>query len=198
MAEHAARLLELATQIGALTYGDYTLSWGGKSRFYFDGRLLTLEPEGAYIIGQVLLPYVTGAGATAVGGPTLGADPMVAAIAMTSHMAGQHISGFIVRKETKGHGTGKLIEGPLTPGSRVAIVDDTCSTGGSLFQTIAAAEDAGCRGSEGAVDPGPARGWLGETPGAGLRLLLPAGGHPRRRDNGGRGQRSLAASRSNI
>ena len=144
MAGHADRLLELATQIGALTYGDYTLSWGGKSRFYFDGRLLSLEPEGAYIIGQSLLPYVTGAGATAVGGPTLGADPMVAAIAMTSHMAGEHISGFIVRKETKGHGTGKLIEGPLTPGSRVAIVDDTCSTGGSLFQAIAAAEDAGC------------------------------------------------------
>ena len=144
MAGHADRLLELATQIGALTYGDYTLSWGGKSRFYFDGRLLSLEPEGAYIIGQSLLPYVTGAGATAVGGPTLGADPMVAAIAMTSHMAGEHISGFIVRKETKGHGTGKLIEGPLPPGSKVAIVDDTCSTGGSLFQAIAAAEDAGC------------------------------------------------------
>ena len=70
---------------------------------------------------------------------------MVAAIAMTSHMAGEHISGFIVRKETKGHGTGKLIEGPLTPGSRVAIVDDTCSTGGSLFQAIAAAEDVGCQ-----------------------------------------------------
>lgn len=144
MAGYAYRLLELATQIGALTYGDYTLSWGGKSRFYFDGRLLTLEPEGAYIIGQSLLPYVTGAGATAVGGPTLGADPMVAAIAMTSHMAGDPICGFIVRKETKGHGTGKLIEGPLTPGSKVAIVDDTCSTGGSLFQAIAAAEGVGC------------------------------------------------------
>ena len=145
MAGHADRLLELATEIGALTYGDYTLSWGGKSKFYFDGRLLSLEPEGAYIIGQALLPYVTGAGATAVGGPTLGADSMVAAIAMTSHMAGERISGFIVRKETKGHGTGKLIEGPLTPGSKVAIVDDTCSTGGSLFQAIAAAEDAGCQ-----------------------------------------------------
>ena len=89
MAGYADRLLELATEIGALTYGDYTLSWGGKSRFYFDGRLLSLEPEGAYIIGQSLLPYVTGAGATAVGGPTLGADPMVAAIAMTSHMTGR-------------------------------------------------------------------------------------------------------------
>ena len=144
MAGHADRLLELAAEIGALTYGDYTLSWGGKSRFYFDGRLLSLEPEGAYIIGQALLPYVTGAGATAIGGPTLGADPMVAAIAMASHMAGEPVSGFIVRKETKGHGTGKLIEGPLTSGSKVAIVDDTCSTGGSLFQAITAAEDAGC------------------------------------------------------
>jgi orotate phosphoribosyltransferase len=138
------RLLELALERGALKYGDFTLSWGGKSSYYFDGRLLSLDPEGAYLITQALLPRLRRAGAQAVGGLTLGADPIVAAVALASHQAGHLIPGFIVRKEAKGHGTRQSIEGPLAPGSRVAIVDDTCSTGGSLLLAIAAAEAAGC------------------------------------------------------
>ena len=141
---HAERLLEIALDKGALTYGDFTLSSGKKASFYFDGRRLSLEPEGAYLIGQALLPLLNEARAGAVGGPTLGADPIVASAAVASHMAGGSVSGFIVRKEAKEHGTGQLIEGPLTSGARVAIVDDTCTTGGSLLQAIAAAEDVGC------------------------------------------------------
>jgi orotate phosphoribosyltransferase len=137
-------LLRLALEKGALQYGDFTLSSGKKSAYYFDGRLLSLDPEGAHLIAQALLPLVQQAGAQAIGGPTLGADPIVAAVALTSHLAGQGVPGFIVRKEAKAHGTGQNIEGPLLPGSRVAIVDDTCTTGGSLFQAIAAAEAAGC------------------------------------------------------
>jgi len=85
------------------------------------------------------------AGAKAVGGTTLGADPMVAAVALASHLGGGAIPAFIVRKESKSHGTKQNIEGPLIPGSNVAIVDDVCTTGGSLFHAIEAAEEAGCK-----------------------------------------------------
>ncbi len=69
---------------------------------------------------------------------------MVTAVAVASHWEGREVPAFIVRKETKEHGTGQLIEGPISAGHRVAIVDDTCTTGGSLFHAIAAAEGAGC------------------------------------------------------
>jgi len=94
---------------------------------------------------KVLLPIVKEAGAQAIGGPTLGGDPIVAAVALTSHLEGTPVSAFIVRKEAKGHGTGQLIEGPLEEGIPVAIVDDVCTTGGSLFHAIEAAEAHGCR-----------------------------------------------------
>lgn len=141
----AERLLERALELGALRYGDFVLSSGQRSSYYFDGRMLTLDAEGSYLVGRLFLPIVREAGAQAVGGPTLGADPMVAAIALTSHMEGTPVQGFIVRKEAKGHGTLKMVEGPLEQGSRVAIVDDTCTTGGSLLHAIAAAEALGCK-----------------------------------------------------
>ena len=140
----AERLLQLAHERGALTYGDYTLSSGQKSTYYFDGRRLTLDPEGAFLVGEAFLDRLRGSDAQAVGGLTLGADPIVAAVALTSHLQGRPITGFIVRKEAKGHGTQQAIEGPLVKGSRVAIVDDVCTTGGSLLRAIEAAEDAGC------------------------------------------------------
>ena len=141
----AQELLDLAVQVGAIKYGEFTLSSGQKSSYYFDGRLLSLHPAGAYLIGRLLLPIVRKAGAQAIGGPTLGADPIVAAVALTSHLAGTPVPAFIVRKEAKGHGTGQLIEGPLAKGTPVAIVDDVCTTGGALFHAIAAAEAHGCR-----------------------------------------------------
>ncbi len=138
------RLLQLALERGALNYGEYTLSSGQKSRYYFDGRLLSLNPEGAHLIAQALLPILREAGAQAVGGPTLGADPIVAAVALTSHLEGSPIPAFIVRDAAKSHGTGQRVEGPLEPGSRVAIVDDVCTTGASTFRAIEAAEAGGC------------------------------------------------------
>lgn len=140
----ADRLLQLAMERGALKYGEYTLSSGQKSRYYFDGRLLSLDPEGLYLIGQTLLPMLKEARAEAVGGPTLGADPIVAAVALTSYLAGNLIPAFIVRGEVKSHGTQQHVEGPLAQGSRVAIVDDVCTTGSSLFRAIETAEAAGC------------------------------------------------------
>ena len=140
----AERLLEIAEERGAIRYGDFTLSSGRKSSYYFDGRLLSLDPEGAHLIGNALLPLLADAGVAAVGGPTLGADPIVAAAAMASWQQGAPLPAFIVRKEAKGYGTAQLIEGPLPEGSTVAIVDDACTTGGSLFHAIDAAEEAGC------------------------------------------------------
>ena len=140
----ASKILELAVELKALIYGDFTLSSGRKSSYYFDGRLLTLYPEGAYLVGKAFFEALRETGVRAIGGPTLAADPIVAAVALTSHLEGKPISAFIVRKDSKGHGTHKIIEGPLQNGSLVAIVDDTCTMGSSLFHAIEAAESAGC------------------------------------------------------
>ena len=137
-------LIKVAEKRGAISYGDFKLSSGRTSSYYFDGRLLSLAPEGADALGKALVPILVDAGVEAVGGPTLGADPIVTAVAMASHQAGTPLPAFIVRKEAKGHGTAQLIEGPLPENAIVAIVDDTCTTGGSLLHAIEAAEKAGC------------------------------------------------------
>ena len=141
---HGQRLLEVAIESGALKYGTFILSSGQQSRYYFDGRLLSLHPEGAHLIGKALLPILEEVRAQAIGGPTLGADPIVAAVALTSYLAGRPIPAFIVRKEPKSHGTSQQVEGHLESGTRVAIADDVCTTGASLFQAIEAAEAGGC------------------------------------------------------
>ena len=140
----ASRMLELAEEKGALLRGDFTLSSGIKSKYYFDGRRLTLDPEGAMLTGKAFYRLIHNTNAVAVGGPTLAADPIVTAVSLISYIKGKPISGFIVRKESKGHGTHKLIEGPLKGQSPVAIVDDTCTTGGSLLMAIKAVEGMGC------------------------------------------------------
>lgn len=141
----AGAILDLAKQLGALSFGEFKLSAGGTSPFYFDGRLLTLDPAGAHAVAKALLPVLADCGADAIAGPTLGADPIVSAVAVISHVEGRPISGAIVRKEAKAHGGGRLIEGPLQNGARVAVVDDTCTSGASLLHAIDAVEAAGCR-----------------------------------------------------
>lgn len=145
-ASHAQAILDLAKQSGALMFGEFQLSAGGASSYYFDGRIVTLDPRGAYLVAQAFLPILRQCGAHAVAGPTLGADPIVAAVAMASHLdGGASIPGLIVRKEAKEHGGKRAIEGPLMPpGARVAVVDDACSTASSLFHAIEAVEAAGC------------------------------------------------------
>lgn len=140
----AREILAVAVANGALLYGDFTLTSGEKSTYYWDGRVLSLTPEGAGLVAKALLPIVRASGATAVGGPAVGAVAMVAALAMLSGQdGGGAVPGFFVRAGAREHGTGKLIEGPLAAGSRVAIVDDACSTGGSLYHAIKAVEEAG-------------------------------------------------------
>jgi len=138
------RILEKSKQLNALLFGDFTLTSGEKSSYYFDGRLLTMSPEGSNLVAKALLPAVREAGATAVGGPAVAAVPLVTEIAMLSGQdGGKAIDGVFVRQAATEHGMGKLLEGPVAAGSRVAIVDDACSTAGSLYHAIHAAEEAG-------------------------------------------------------
>jgi len=137
-------ILELAKRKGALLFGTFKLSAGGTSHYYFDGRLITLDPEGSYNICKALLPILRECGATAVAGPTLGADPIVSALSLMSYTEGSGIPGLIVRKETKQHGGQRIIEGPISKGGKVAVVDDTCTSGASLLLAIEAVEAAGC------------------------------------------------------
>lgn len=141
----AERLLDLSERLGALRYGSFTLSSGAVSRYYFDGRLLTLDGEGAIRVGRALEPIVRASGAEAVAGPAVAAVPILTAVSVASYLAGRPISGLIVRKEAKQYGAGRLIEGSLRDGMAVAVVDDTCTSGGSLLHAIETVEGAGCR-----------------------------------------------------
>ena len=143
--EGAERVLELAHEVGAFLTGEFTLTSGKKSNFYFDGKRITLHPEGAYQVGKAIFDQLAGVGIDAVGGVPVGAYSMVAAVALVSHLEGKPIPAFIVREETKEHGTKRRIEGHLKEGSRVAIVDDVITTGGSLLRVIKAVEAANCK-----------------------------------------------------
>jgi orotate phosphoribosyltransferase len=129
----------------SLMFGDFTLASGKKSTFYFDSKKTTLLPDGAWLTAREVLRAIreNGIEADAIGGLTLGADPIVCPVAALSHSEGPPLRAFIVRKEAKEHGTGKRIEGNLKPGSRVIIVDDVVTTAGSTLQAIEAAEAAG-------------------------------------------------------
>ena len=151
---HGATILELAERTGALMFGEFKLSAGGTSAYYFDGRLITLDPEGAYRVAKAFMPILRECGAEAVAAPTLGADPIVSSVAVMSYLEGHPIPGLIVRKEAKEHGGKKAIEGPLPDGTnetregqraRVAVVDDACTTGLNLLHAIDVVEAAGCQ-----------------------------------------------------
>jgi orotate phosphoribosyltransferase len=129
----------------SLRFGDFTLASGRKSHYYFDSKLTTLDPEGAYLTAWCILDLIRRERleARAIGGMTLGADPIVCAVAPLSHLEGPAMSAFIVRKGTKDHGTGKEVEGAPPEGTRVIIVDDVVTTAGSTLRAIGAAERAG-------------------------------------------------------
>jgi len=119
----------------ALKKGRFVLSSGKVSNYYLDGRVITLTPEGAYLVAAIILELIKDKGIDAVGGPTLGADPIVGAIAALSHIKRIGIKTFIVRKAAKEHGMQRQIEGPvLKKGNRVILVDDVATTGKSLVE----------------------------------------------------------------
>jgi orotate phosphoribosyltransferase len=134
-------------QRDALKRGKFTLASGRESHYYVDGRKVTLSAEGAALIGAGVLELLADRPeVSAVGGLTLGADPIVGAtLALAGASGRRELRGFLVRKEAKAHGTGNLVEGPVEPGSVVAIVDDVATTGGSSLQAAAAVEAIGCK-----------------------------------------------------
>src|SRR5690349_14822676 len=121
--------------------GEFKLASGGTSDYYIDCRTTTLDARGAQLTGQVFLDEIRARGwnAEAIGGLTMGADPIVVAVAVTSGT----MHGFLVRKAEKQHGMGRRIEGFQEKGARVVIVDDVCTTGGSTIQAIEAAREFG-------------------------------------------------------
>lgn len=121
--------------------GQFKLSSGGTSDYYIDCRLTTLDARGSQLTGQVFLEEIRQRGwkPQAIGGLTMGADPIVVAVSVTSG----ELSGFLVRKAEKQHGTGQRIEGFREKGARVVIVDDVCTTGASTVQAIEAAREFG-------------------------------------------------------
>lgn len=125
--------------------GRFTLSSGRESTLYIDARLTTMSPEGLVLIGRLGLEALRTSGwnVQAVGGLTLGADPVAYAIAYASTESDHLVRAFTVRKEAKTHGTGRLIEGPFVAGDRVAVVEDVITTGGSALKAIAAVQAAG-------------------------------------------------------
>jgi orotate phosphoribosyltransferase len=138
-----ARLNQLIRE-RAVRHGDFVLRSGARSTFYLDCRQVTLHPEGAYLSAILILDRLRAMPVHAVGGPALAAVPIVGAVCALSFVQGRPLAGFVVRKEAKDHGTGNLIEGPLPPGSTVALVEDTLTTGGELLRAAAAVREQGC------------------------------------------------------
>lgn len=130
----------------ALKLGRFTLASGRTSHYYVDGRRVTLSAEGAAIVAEGMLAQLAEVpDLAAVGGLTMGADPIVGAtLAASGKGPKPDLRGFLVRKEAKGHGTGNLVEGPLEPGSTVAILDDVATTGGSSLKAVEAVRALGC------------------------------------------------------
>lgn len=150
MAETTQQLRNrLVSLVRKLSYreGDFTLASGQKSKFYVDLKATTLHPEGATLIGELATRVLIESGLTieGVGGLTLGADPLATAISMTALTHGKVWPAFIVRKESKGHGTGRYIEGVenLKAGASVIVLEDVVTTGGSSIQAIERLREAG-------------------------------------------------------
>ncbi len=137
------RLMELLRELSVRT-GQFTLSSGKTSDFYVDVKQTSMNAEGSWLIAALMLDKLR-SDVQAVGGLTLGADPIACAIAPIAWMHGRKVHAFIIRKESKGHGTGAYVEGMsnLPAGCKVAIVEDTTTTGGSLFKAVERARAAG-------------------------------------------------------
>ncbi len=151
-ATYARQLLAVLARI-SFKLGQFKLSSGGTSDYYIDCRTTTLHAEGGRLTGHSILELLEqhGIEAEAVGGLTMGADPIVSNVATASAWRAQSnpgsplLNGFLVRKAEKTHGTGRRIEGFCREGARVVIVDDVCTTGASTINAIEAAQEAGMK-----------------------------------------------------
>ena len=130
-----AELFEILKEKSFRT-GQFILASGKTSNYYLDCRISTLTGRGAYLIGHLLYPEIASLYVDAVGGMSIGADPIVSAITYASAEAGHPLNGFLIRKEAKGHGTGRQIEGNLSSWMRAVLVEDVVTTGSSTLKAI--------------------------------------------------------------
>jgi len=138
-------LIELVRE-KALRFGDFTLASGKKAKYYLDGKQVTLDPAGSRLVAEGLLDLlIKDKMPDAVGGMSIGADPITAAVVVMSAVRGTPIKGFMVRKQAKGHGTNQFIEGPVRSGESAGIVEDVVTTGGSSFEAIERCEQFGLK-----------------------------------------------------
>ncbi len=127
----------------AVVHGRVVLSSGREADYYVDLRRVTLDGRAAPLVGEVMLDLTKDLSYDAVGGLTLGADPVATAMLHAAAARGQHLDAFVVRKEEKAHGLQRRIEGPDVAGRRVLAVEDTSTTGGSVMAAVGALRDAG-------------------------------------------------------
>ena len=149
MASHESRprLLQILLE-RSLRFGQFRLTSGELSDFYVDVRKTSLDPEGLALIGELLADAARlgeADGPTAVGGPVIGADPIVAALGLAAWRRGRRLHLFLVRKEAKEHGVGGRIVGELPPDARVLLVDDVLTKGGSLADAVTVVEETGAK-----------------------------------------------------
>ena len=129
----------------ALKFGEFTLASGKKASYYLDCRQITLDAQGAKLIGAGMLELLAADLPQLVGGMAIGADPITAAILTLAGIQNLPLRGVMVRKEAKQHGTGKLVEGPFQTGESIAIVEDVVTTGGSSLLAIERCEEVGLK-----------------------------------------------------
>jgi orotate phosphoribosyltransferase len=130
----------------ALKFGDFKLASGKRATYYLDGKQVTLDPHGARLIAEGILDLLAEREMpAAIGGMSIGADPITSSVVTMSAVRGTPLAGFLVRKEPKGHGTNQYIEGPVQPGDTVVIVEDVVTTGGSSLKAIERAEMFGLK-----------------------------------------------------
>jgi len=139
------RLIQLILQ-KAFRYSKepaFKLVSGRMSNYYFNCKSVTFHPEGLYLIGNIIFDMIKESGAKAIGGLTLGADPIADAVAYTSYLKNSPIEAFVCRKTAKAHGTMQWIEGNVTAGDKVVVVDDVITTGKSTIEAITKAKEGG-------------------------------------------------------
>ncbi len=145
-AEARAEMLALIREV-AYAEGDFTLASGKKSKYYVDGRLVTIHPRGAVLTGVLFLEKIRDileqGGRLGITGLTMGADPIITATAAVAALQGRELYPFYCRKEPKGHGAGRQLEGFFEPAERCVVVEDTATTGASALKAAAAAKAAG-------------------------------------------------------
>lgn len=144
MSEAETRLLEVLKE-RSFKRGEFRLASGGTSSYFIDGKMSQVFSEAAYLIGEVLYEHTKDLSFDAIGGLEVGAVPLATAAVISYHLHGRKMEGFWVRDKVKDHGTKKLIEGKLQPGSRVVILDDVITRGNSSLKAVEAVRELDCK-----------------------------------------------------